>query len=249
MKTKNKTTWNSSHPEPLPGQTYNEWTVIEDYRIKNKKMPDKIVVQCSCGNIREVNLNNLVYGRSRSCGHNQYIRTKEEILNRADVYENRIGEKFNGFTLTAYKRDRSFDTSCRKRYTLTCPNGHDHELYLKNDPSQVVYQENFRCWCQIKDPVDRMRERKGLTLQEIGDKFNITREAIRQYEVRVRNKKALNRKRHGRSNVDMMNQDYSFDRLAIAYNLTDKERLMWIDEILYGWFYEYDERKRPEYLN
>lgn len=241
--------WNSEHPEPLPGQQYNDWTVIEDYRIKNKKKKDKIKARCACGVVKEVNMGNMIYGRSTSCGHNQYEISPEEVARRENVYENRIGEVFNGFTLQYFKRNgESTDRSVLKTYVLTCPNGHDHRFTLQSDPSQKVQNDGFQCWCQIKDPVDRMRERKGLTLKEIGKKYNITREAVRQYEVRTKNKKALDKKRHGRSNIDMMNDDYSFNRLALAYNLSDKERLMWIDEILYNRFYEYDEPKRPEFL-
>lgn len=235
--------WNSVEPEPLPGQRYNEWTFIGDYRKIGWSYKDKVMARCDCGIHRAVHIGNVVYGRSKSCGHEQYIVDPETIAKRKDVYENRIGEMFGGFTLQRFKRDGEMLT-----YTLTCPNGHDQVVEANGNPSQHVKTKGFGCWCEIQDPVDRMRKRKGLTLQEVGVKISRTRERARQYEVQTKELKALERKRHGRSNEDMLNDHNAFNMLAIAYDLSDRERYMWIDEILYQRFYEYDEPKRQEYL-
>lgn len=237
--------WNSDHPEPLPGQRYNQWTVIGDYRKEVISFKDRILAQCDCGIQKKVSINNIVYGNSKSCGHDQYIADPEEIARRKHLFENRIGERFEGFTLQEFSRDENNVLT----YTLTCPNGHDHTFKRKNTPTQTVKSDDFMCWCQIKDPIERMRKRKGMTLQKIGDRMKRTRERIRQYEVQIRNRIVLNRKRHGRSDREMIMDSNAFTMLANAYDLSEKERHMWVDEILNGTFYEYDEPKRQEFMN
>lgn len=235
--------WNSSHAEPVAGQTYNEWTIVGNYRKPNWSYKDKVMCRCSCGVHRPVHIGNVVYGLSKSCGHSQYDVNREAIAKRKDVYENRIGEIFDEFTLQRLHREgESF------HFTLTCPNGHDMKIRTQNTPSQHVKSKGFGCWCQIKDPVDRMRNRKGLTLQQVGDKLGRTRERIRQYEVQTKELKALERKRHGQSNEEMLNDHNAFNMLATAYELSERERYMWIDEILYKRFYEYDEPKRQDFM-
>lgn len=243
---KSPSVWRSDEPNPLPGQRYNQWTVVGDYRKEDISFKDRILARCDCGVQKKVNIGNMVYGLSKSCGHDQYISDPEVIARRKDLYENRIGEVFNGFTLQEFSRD---DEDVVLTYTLTCPNGHDHNFECITSPSQKVKSDEFMCWCQLKDPVDRMRKRKDMTLQQIGDRMSRTRERIRQYEVQIKNKEPLKRKRYGRSDKEMMYDNNSFTMLADAYNLSERERYMWIDEILNGRFYEYDEPKRQEFMN
>lgn len=236
--------WPSKHPEPLPGTVYNEWTVVEDYQESNKTLHDKILARCSCGEEREVWITNLIYSQSQSCGHDQYKEDRTEIEKRKNYYPNRIGEVIDGFTLQRFERNDTLRT-----FTITCPNGHDHTRSLYSDPIAFIRHMDFKCWCQIDDPITRMRYRKGLSLREIGELFDLTRERIRQYEVALRNKKPLTKKRHGRTNEQMYLDDYRFQRLSIAFNLNEREQNMWIDEILYNRFYEYDEPKRMEFVH
>src|SRR5699024_7276209 len=216
--------WSSELPPPLPNTTYGEWTIIEDIRKKDKTVHDRIYAQCSCGKVSNVLISNLIYGLSFSCGHNQYIVDREEIESRKNYYPNRIGEIILGYELIAFER-----TGENRTFTIMCPNGHDHTITRRADPKSYIRANKFECWCLTEDPISRMRKRKGMTLDEIGKLYGLSRERIRQYEVDLRNKKPLSKKRHGRSNVEMYLDDYRFERLAIAYDLTEKEQRMWID--------------------
>ena len=228
--------WRSEHPPPLPNDTYGEWTIIEDIRLdKERTVKDRIYAQCSCGEIRNVLISNLIYGHSTSCGHTHYIKDRDEIESRKNYYPNRIGEIIHGFTLEAFSREGDDRT-----FTITCLNGHSHTLTKRADPKAYIQGNKFKCWCQIDDPISRMRHRKDLTLDEIGKLFGITRERVRQYEVELRNKKPLTKKRHGRSNEQMFLDDYRFERLSIAYDLSEYDQRIWINEIFHNTFYDYE---------
>lgn len=53
--------------DELIGKTINQWTIIGNLRrVKNKWNADCL---CSCGKRKRVQVNNIVAGRSKSCGH------------------------------------------------------------------------------------------------------------------------------------------------------------------------------------
>lgn len=216
---KHKDAWNSKYPEPLKGTQYNEWTLLEDHN--GRVLTEKMLMRCSCGVEREVVLHNVIVGRSKSCGHSQYenLLSREMIMSRSTVWENRIGEIINGFKLTKFKRHEETKDFL---FTFECPNGHEETVLTKSTVSS--YLKKKKCWCEIKNPVSRMRGKVGLTLQDIGNIYGISREAARLYEEKTeKNKNELTE--------DAFLEDYSFKRLADAYELTKKERIEWVREI------------------
>ncbi len=180
--------WSSKYEPPTLGKTYGELTIIEDYRKPMKKLHDKIMVKCTCGVEKEVIINNLVNGRSTSCGcsiirHLKKITT--ECRTNPSVYDEHIHKKgyFNGFTLIDYHDQDERD--CRdhrlRTFTMECPNGHQHTTE-NTSSTPYSYTQTKVCWCMESNPLVRERRRNQLTLKEVGNYFGYTKQAIDLWE-------------------------------------------------------------------
>lgn len=164
--------WRSTHPEPLPNTTFNEWTVIEDYRVEDKPVKDILRVRCSCGVERDVLILNLINGYSKSCGHARYAKMAEMSRKGSHRYENRIGERFGNATLTAYTRE----PSGKHTFVLTCENGHTTTFNNRHATPKAITTNGWVCWCQKNvGPLQRLRLRKDATLQDASHRLNVSR--------------------------------------------------------------------------
>lgn len=223
--------WNSKYTQPSLGDRFGQWTIIEDFKKTNKGIKDKVRVQCDCGVIRDVRIMNLILERSTSCGHDQYIRTREELNAQKHNYHSRVGEYFGQFKMTSFKRHKG--NTDIMTYTFECPNGHEHIITNRTVPGALVKNTQFKCWCEEDNPVKRLRQRFNLTLEEVGKSLDLTRERIRQYENQLSALKPLNKKVNlYQTNHQCIKESYVFRQLARAYKLTDDQKNKWIDIIL-----------------
>lgn len=218
------TGWKSKQPEPLPGKTFNEWTVIEDYRKTNKDTKDKIRVQCTCGKERDVYIVNLINGHSKSCGHNQYKRVKESVRNGKKCYDNRIGETFGYFTLTSY----TSKPNKRHSFDLTCRNGHVTTFNYSCSNPKTVSQRKSVCWCQETDFFKRMQLKKGITPKSISDQLGVTRQCISVYKKQCETygKHIANAKSDSKRQAltQKLKSSYAFEQLCTGYQLSASEQ-------------------------
>lgn len=56
----------------LPGQQYQEWTVISKDEYVNEHGSQFYICKCSCGVKRSVRMSDLLNGNSKNCGHSRY---------------------------------------------------------------------------------------------------------------------------------------------------------------------------------
>ena len=57
----------------LPGQQYQEWTVISKDEYVNEHGSQFYICKCSCGVERSVRMSDLLNGSSKNCGHSRYV--------------------------------------------------------------------------------------------------------------------------------------------------------------------------------
>lgn len=67
----------------LPGQQYQEWTVISKDEYVNEHGSQFYICKCSCGVERSVRMSDLLNGSSKNCGHSRYVLSQgaQEIKN------------------------------------------------------------------------------------------------------------------------------------------------------------------------
>lgn len=216
------------YPEPLPGTTFNDLTVIEDYRILNKTTPEKIRVRCSCGIEKNIRISELIYGTVKSCGHRQFMSRAESVRKNKHNYINRVGEMFDTFQLTAYKQAGN----SKHTFTLTCKNGHD--IRFENTrvrPAEASTRKTL-CWCQETHPLKRLRQKKGITMRAAGQKINVTGPTVKRYENRcITYGKQIASMRSDRDNDDRRRQSmnklkesHAFKQLCKGYDLSADEQ-------------------------
>lgn len=222
--------WRSKYPEPLPNVTFNEWTVVEDYRASNKQMKDKLLVRCSCGIEKSVHIVNLLNGRSKSCGHILYANMSEISRRGKHCYENRIGEQFGTVTLTEYNSEANGKHS----FAFTCENGHITTFKNMRSTPKSVSARGRVCWCQKESsPIQRIRLKKRITLQDAGKRLNVSRQCVKGYETqcetygrkiaRVRLSAGTDHRTYHHL-VTKLKESYAFAQLCTAYDLSEDEQ-------------------------
>lgn len=213
----------SKYPEPLPGTTFNDLTVIEDYRVHNKKTSEKIRVRCSCGVEKSIRISELIYGTVKSCGHRQFIRRAEYARKNKHCYVNRVGEMFGEFQLTDYEQAGN-----RKHtFTLTCKNGHDIQFENTHKRPLEVSKRATLCWCQETHPLKRLRRKKGVTLRDAGQRLDITLQSIKGYENRCityGKQIASARDEHRPQAMTKLRESHAFKQLSKGYDLSADEQ-------------------------
>ena len=237
--------WRSKFPEPLPGTTYGEWTVKEDYRKTHKTQHDRLLVECSCGAKRTVTINTLVSGRSTSCGHKTGRHNSERWLKEPSRYLNRIGEYFGDYLLSHYTESDNL-----RHFTLTCPKKHEHVFHTYTTPSGVL-DYGFHCWCQEEDPVVRIRKRKGYAQQTVADALGVSKvrvsqheKTLKEYHYAIKRYAAEHNPCRANENIESLTQCHAFQQLATAYRMNPEQQRSWLDEII-GIPYPVAERNTP----
>ena len=135
------------------GEVYNKWTILEDApdRIFESGQKKRYVVcKCSCGTIKEVNLSNLVRGKTISCGCELiaagHKRRGVKLENyKPKKYVDLTGERFKKllvlnkhiFTTDVARKTRSWDCLCDCGNKVTLP---EHKL-----------KSNISCGCYRKE--------------------------------------------------------------------------------------------------
>lgn len=102
------------------GEKYGRWEVIEPAPTVNGKKMYKC--RCECGTIKNVNSQNLRYGKSISCGCYNRERTKEAVSKRIKEKNNvdLTGQKFEHLTVIKKVNDK---TGVSARWLCSCDCG------------------------------------------------------------------------------------------------------------------------------
>lgn len=184
------THWQSKYDMPLVGDTFGKLTIIEDLNESQKRVTDKVLVQCTCGEYRNVYITNLIYGLSTSCGKmtqesiDKRINTMRKKPSIYSAYLNVPHGLNNHYTLIDYtdskKRDNKFKNRLRT-FTIECPNGHQKSMVdVQTNPLKLT--EYYKCWCQEPNPLSRERLRNDMTMSEVGKRFGVSRQAVELWE-------------------------------------------------------------------
>jgi len=91
----------------LAGQTFEYWTVQDDYTYENNQ--GKWLCKCRCGTLKYVNAQNLLSGKSKSCGclSAALARNRIKDLTGKDIWT------FEGHKTSAGKQARACELGLR----------------------------------------------------------------------------------------------------------------------------------------
>lgn len=106
------------------GDKFGEWTVIKAYS-SNVGKPKKSLCRCSCGFEKEVNNYDLLYGRTKSCGHAKGANIAKTRYKKTD--KKFIGKTFGELTVIERVNDKG-----RARYKCKCSCGKEVEVIGSN---------------------------------------------------------------------------------------------------------------------
>lgn len=116
--------------EDMIGMEFSNWTVIEySHRTKGRKHIFKC--RCKCGTVKVVYKDNLVYGKSKSCGCLK------------GVQEDIIGEKYGRLTILELTNERRFGN---KVISCLCDCGKEHKVSVNELKSGSIKS----CGCSNK---------------------------------------------------------------------------------------------------
>lgn len=142
--------------EDMIGMKFSNWTVIEySHRTKGRKHIFKC--RCKCGTVKAVYKDNLVYGKSKSCG----------CLN--GVQEDIIGEKYGRLTILELTNERQFGN---KVMNCLCDCGKEHKVSMNALKSGSIKS----CGCSISPDLigqifGRLTVIENLGAKEYGKQF------------------------------------------------------------------------------
>jgi hypothetical protein len=86
-----------------PGQSFNKWTVIAGPRIAGANHSKFWTCRCSCGTEKEVRQDNLLSGKSRSCGCLREVSNETRQL-LSDRMRGRAATRSKGFSVSEETR-------------------------------------------------------------------------------------------------------------------------------------------------
>lgn len=179
--------WSSKYDPPILGKTYGELTVIEDYRIQNKKTKDLLEVQCSCGKITTVQIDRLIRGITKSCGHllvDFQRKQQKELLTKPSKFETMVNIKealYNHYTLTEYYESGRRNGIRLRNYTIQC---HCGLKYSKSNDinTPIAYSKSKICLCKYSDILKDERIRNNYSVDNIAKHFNVSTKHVLIWE-------------------------------------------------------------------
>lgn len=109
------------------GDTKNSWTILET----PNKSDIKVLCKCVCGNIKKVNINNIIHGKSKSCGCLSGVYKKEREFLNAQKHIGDIFGRLQILEVLPFEKDKNSRTTVK--CLCECGNTTTTKLtYLKN---------------------------------------------------------------------------------------------------------------------
>jgi len=180
------------------GEKYNYWTIINyidtKHYGKKKVATRRYLCECRCGNKKIIPINNLVSGKSASCGCKEYKLYKDYSIRVAEsplynmwagmmdrCYNNKSGayKNYGGRGITVYSlwhNAENFIKDITKLLGKKPSKKHSLDRVRNNEG---YFPDNVR-WATQKQQMNNTRYSDKLTAGRVAEKTGYSRERIRQ---------------------------------------------------------------------
>ena len=158
----------------IPGDKYQEWTVIEKSPTKDAHGSQFYICKCSCGITKSVRMADLLNGNSRNCGHSRQILSQGATMIKKFLCDNNI----------SFYQEYIFSDLPNRRF--------DFAIFDVNNPTQILrliefdgeqHCENSRSNWHSDDLMKRDREKNQYALSH-----NIPLIRIPHYKITITEK-------------------------------------------------------------
>lgn len=152
------------------GQKFNKLTILSISQNDNKVNKVKYLCICDCGNKREVYNNNLIYGKTRSCGCIQKERTAQSNRNlwRKPLGSSSFHNLYNCYIKRAKKINIEFKLSKDSFKLLTKENCYYCGIKPKNKHKVFSKDKNWQeANAYIYNGLDRINSKFGYIINNI----------------------------------------------------------------------------------
>lgn len=156
----------------LQGQVFGEWTVLN---VSDRKTWDKRWnCVCSCGKEKDVNEQDLLRGKTLSCGHNKNVDLTGKVFGEWTVlYSSRVDEKYTRFWMCRCSCGIEKEVRHSGLITGSTNCGHLNRVY-----EDVKIGDKFGDWTVIGDFIAKKKGRSYLCSCSCGVKKYVNRSSL-----------------------------------------------------------------------